>query len=85
MKRRNTNNKVVVAKKNYKCSCCNGTISVGNKYLRINVKGQGIFHFCKFCKDNRIGYILQKIHTPFLEYEEYEDMCIRALANGNDF
>lgn len=81
-KRRNTNCKVVKARKNYKCSCCEKNIGMGDSYLRINIKGKGIFHFCNSCKKDE-DFIEFKINNPGMDYDDYEEYMERAICwNG---
>ena len=81
-KRRNTNCKIVKARKTYKCDCCECNISIGDSYLRINIKNSGIFHFCNNCKDDK-EFIEFKINNPIMDYEDYEDYMERAICwNG---
>jgi len=79
MKKRKTNYLVVKAKKEYNCDCCNKKIGINEKYLRINVRLKGIFHFCKNCKDDA-DFIEAKINDPNISYEEYEEWMTEALA-----
>lgn len=76
-KRRNTNCKVVKARKTYRCSCCEKDINIGDSYLRINIKGKGIFHFCNLCKKDE-NFIEFKINNPLMDSSDYEDCMERA-------
>ena len=80
----NKNIKNVKAKKEYKCDCCGHSISVGKKYLRININKKGIFHFCNRCKDKR-DFIYKKIEDPFLDYESYKEEEILSDVYVNEF
>ena len=77
MTKRNTNCKIVKARKTYKCDCCNCIINVNDSYLRINIKDRGIFHFCNHCKKDE-GFIEFKINNPGMDYSSYEDYMERA-------
>ena len=76
---KNRNCKIVVSKKEYQCDCCNKKINIGEKYLRLNIKNSGIFHFCNNCKDEE-DFIEAKINNPEISYHEYEDWMIESLA-----
>lgn len=83
-KPRETNNKIVQARKEYKCSCCDGTIKIGDNYRRINSKAIGIFHFCSKC-DNETD-----IYNTIFDSYEYQDYLEReveseARREGIDF
>jgi hypothetical protein len=78
-KRKDTNCKIVKAKKSYKCDCCEHTINIGDSYLRINIKNKGIFHFCNNCKDDK-EFIDAKINNPEISYDEYEDKITETIC-----
>ena len=83
MGNRNTNCKIVQARKTYKCDRCNHNINVGDSYLRLNIKNRGIFHFCNDCKDDE-EFIEVKINNPEVDYEEYEEWTTEAICwNGS--
>ena len=82
-KKRNTNCKIVKARKAYKCSCCERTINIGDSYLGINIKNSGIFHFCNNCKNDE-GFIEAKINNPEIDYSEYEEWTIEAINSCNE-
>ena len=79
MSKRDTNCKIVKARKAYKCDCCNHSISIGDSYLRINIKNSGIFHFCNNCKDDE-DFIETKINNPEVSYDEYEAWMEEAIC-----
>jgi hypothetical protein len=86
---KNRNCKFVYSKKNYKCDCCEKNISIGERYLRLNINRKGIFHFCKKCSKNEEEFIKYKIMNPSDNYEEYErnkeaDLCYDAYLSAYD-
>lgn len=61
--------KQVKAKKQYKCDLTNESIKVGEVYKRVNIRGLGIFHFKKECKNHKINSYIDD-----LLYEAIENM-----------
>lgn len=83
MAERNTNCKVVKARKVYQCDCCEKPINVGDSYLRINIQKRGIFHFCGNCKNDE-GFIETKINNPEISYDEYEAWMAEAIYKSSE-
>lgn len=68
-KHRQTNNKIVRARKKYTCDCCGSTIKIGDNYKRINSRKVGIFHFCSQC-DNE-GDIYSTMYDVYRQSDEF--------------